>query len=287
MSVDAARLAAALDAHGPVARVVVAEARGSVPRGPGTAMLVWGDGTDGTIGGGALEWRATALARATLRDGRSRVERMPLGPALAQCCGGAVTLVIERIDAVPPDPWLRRVEGDRPVARPPHAPGLRDGWMLERSDPSPRHLWIWGAGHVGRAVVAVMAPLPGHAIAWIDVAADRFPPDVAPGVTPRVAADPPAAMAQAPTDATHVILTHSHDIDLALCHAALVRGFAACGLIGSATKWARFRSRLRALGHDEPAIGRIACPIGDPRLGKHPQAIAVGVAAALLTGGRP
>ncbi|MFN3577396.1 MAG: XdhC family protein, partial [Tabrizicola sp.] len=86
----------------------------------------------------------------------------------------------------------------------------------------------------------------------------------------------------APTDAEHLILTFSHALDLELCHRLLIRGFRSCGLIGSATKWGRFRSRLAALGHDAAAIGRIRCPIGDPRLGKHPQAIAVGVVAELL-----
>ena len=286
MTLDRAALEGALAAHGAVARVVVAEARGSVPRGAGTEMLVWIDGQSGTIGGGALEWRAAALAREALGDGRARVERMPLGPALGQCCGGAVTLVVERLDRAPPDPWLRRVEGDRP-APPDPRPGLHDGWMLERDEPSPRPLWIWGAGHVGRALVAVAAPLPGRTITWVDVAAERFPPAATdpPAVGRLVAADPARAMAHAPADADHLILTHSHEIDLALCHAALRRGFRTCGLIGSATKWARFRGRLRALGHDHDAVARIVCPIGDPALGKHPQGIAIGVAAALARDG--
>jgi Xanthine and CO dehydrogenases maturation factor, XdhC/CoxF family len=72
-------------------------------------------------------------------------------------------------------------------------------------------------------------------------------------------------------------------MDLALCHAALGRGFAFAGLIGSHSKWARFRNRLRVLGHGDAAIARICCPIGQKSLGKHPQAIAVGVAAQLQT----
>ncbi len=284
MSLDAGRLRAALDAHGPLARVVVAEARGSVPRGEGTEMLVWADGFDGTIGGGALEWRALAVAREVLVSGAPRVERMPLGPALGQCCGGAVTLVVERLDAVPPLPWLRRVEGDAPP--PEGRAAFRDGWLREDAATASRAVWIWGAGHVGRALVAVLAPLPGLALTWADVAADRFPD--APTAPDRlVAADLPRAMAHAPAHAEHLILTHDHAIDLALCHAALTRGFASCGLIGSATKRARFRSRLAALGHAPDAVDRIACPIGDTGLGKHPQAIAVGVAARLLSAPPP
>jgi xanthine dehydrogenase accessory factor len=142
-------------------------------------------------------------------------------------------------------------------------------------------MWIWGGGHVGQALAAVLGPLPDLALTVVDEPARM--PDL-PHATPLAAADMPRAMALAPPDADHLILTYSHEIDLALCHAALTRGFASCGLIGSATKWARFRSRLRALGHADAEISRIRCPIGDPALGKHPQAIAVGVAAQLLSG---
>jgi len=129
----------------------------------------------------------------------------------------------------------------------------------------------------------VMAPLPDWSITWIDVAADRFPDTCPDGVTILPAADPARLVAHAPAEAHHLIVTYSHELDLALCHALLSHDFAAAGLIGSATKWARFRSRLRDLGHAPAQISRIACPIGDPSLGKHPQAIAVGVAAALMS----
>jgi xanthine dehydrogenase accessory factor len=145
-----------------------------------------------------------------------------------------------------------------------------------------RQVWVWGAGHVGRALVAVLAPLPGIAVTWVDVAAERFPDVVPEGVTVVPASDPALIADHAPERAEHLILTYSHALDLELCHRLLNRGFKACGLIGSATKWARFRSRLGVLGHDAAAIARIQCPIGDPALGKHPQAIAVGVVAELL-----
>ena len=230
-------------------RITVTRTAGSVPRGPGTQMMVWPDRTEGTIGGGALEWQAMAHARAMLAEDRAKdALTLPLGPALGQCCGGSVSLDFAVADNL-----------DRPHGAP---------------------LWIWGAGHVGRALVGVMAPLPDWEITWVDTAADRFPPDAP--VTTLVAADPTRAVAHAPDDAHHLILTYSHEIDLALCHAILSRPFAGAGLIGSATKWARFRNRLTALGHAPAHIARIACPIGDPSLGKHPQAIAIGVAVAML-----
>ncbi|SHI97720.1 molybdenum cofactor sulfurylase [Wenxinia saemankumensis] len=232
-------------------RVRVARVQGSAPREVGAAMTVRADGQEGTIGGGRLEWEAAAEARAMLAEGRTERRRtIPLGPALGQCCGGTVTLSFAAID---------RVEA---AARVP--------------------LWIWGAGHVGRALAQVMAPLPGWAVTLVDFDTARLPDPLPDGVTPLIAADPARLAPHAPTDADHLIVTHSHELDLALCDGLLRRGFASCGLIGSATKWARFRKRLTALGHDTAQISRIACPIGDPALGKHPHAIAVGVAAALL-----
>jgi len=287
-------------AHGRVARVVVAEVSGSAPREAGAAMLVWADGQSGTIGGGALEYEAARAARARLAAGGPAVQRHPLGPGLGQCCGGAVTLVTEVFDAeavaaLGEGPVLRRVTGSAEV---PLAIGralkrarsegvapaamFHDGWLLEPLAAPERAVWVWGAGHVGRAIVGVLAPLPDLAITWVDTAAERFPDDVPAGVTAVPAAEPTALVPHAPRAAHHLILTFSHALDLALCHALLAHGFGTCGLIGSATKWARFRKRLADLGHAPDAIARIACPIGDPALGKHPQAIAIGVAAALL-----
>jgi xanthine dehydrogenase accessory factor len=100
---------------------------------------------------------------------------------------------------------------------------------------------------------------------------------------PLVAADPARVVRLAPAGADHLIMTYSHQMDLAICNALLGHDFASAGLIGSATKWARFRGRLTALGHTPASIARIACPIGDIRLGKHPQAIAIGVATAMLS----
>jgi len=298
MSFDREALARAVCERGAVARIVVAATAGSVPREVGAAMLVWPGGSSGTIGGGALEHRAMADALEVLDSGRDRLERHPLGPALGQCCGGAVTLLIERWDSSRLDRQARgdvvaRGDGAEPLAvsrllarlrrgeRPP-GPQLIAGWMVEPVTRPQRKIWIWGAGHVGRALVAVLSPLPDLALTWIDTAPDRFPETLPDGVERLVAADPAALIPHAPATAEHLVLTFSHALDLEICHRLLGRGFGSLGLIGSATKWARFRARLRQLGHGEGQIGRIRCPIGMPELGKHPQAIAVGVAAGLL-----
>jgi xanthine dehydrogenase accessory factor len=299
---DKVALLAAVAWHGVVARVVIAGFEGSAPRETGAAMLVWVGGQSGTIGGGALEWQAIAQAQGMLDQGVGlHLARVPLGPSLGQCCGGAVTLLTEvydrgAADALADHVIARPVDGrEMPLAvkrllanargtgaLPPAQ--LLQGWMVEAVAQARRHLWIWGAGHVGRALVGVLAPLPDVAITWVDVAMDRFPAEVPVGVRALPVPNPVDAVALAPNDAEHLILTYSHALDLDLCHRLLLHGFDRAGLIGSATKWARFRSRLAALGHAPQDITRIQCPIGEPALGKHPQQIAIGVAAAFLRG---
>ena len=199
MSFDLDRLRQAVERHGRVCRVVIARAHGSVPRETGAAMLVWAGGQSGTIGGGALEYQAAERARAAL-EGGDWLEKVPLGPALGQCCGGAVTLLGEIFDAqrlgeISGPAFVRRVSGDQPMplalrdqlrrARNSGAPvsaQLADGWMIEPVATPRRRLWVHGAGHVGRAVIGVLAPCPGFEITWIDTARDRFPGDVPEGV---------------------------------------------------------------------------------------------------------
>ncbi len=304
MGFDLKGLQDTVAAQGRVARVVVCAVAGSTPREVGAAMLVWEGGQSGTIGGGELEFRAAGEARAMLAGGEARAfTTQALGPDLGQCCGGGVSLLTEVFDAqslcgLSTEVVARPVHRHGPVDTPPLAVArilsqarnagqspqmqLVEGWMIEPVARPARAIWIWGAGHVGRAIVGVLAPLPDLSLTWIDTAPDRFPDDVPEGVTVLPAADPVRLVPHAPPQAEHLVLTYSHTLDLALCHALLNHGFAFAGLIGSATKWARFRSRLAALGHAPQSIARITCPIGDPALGKHPQAIAVGVAARLL-----
>ncbi|MEO8530594.1 MAG: xanthine dehydrogenase accessory protein XdhC [Deltaproteobacteria bacterium] len=289
MSFDRDALAAALAKHGRVARVIVAATKGSVPREVGASMLVWKGGQSGTIGGGALEFQAAQNAS------ESRLDHIPLGPALGQCCGGAVTLLTEVFTQVPQGDIFARPLPGQPETMPLSvkrllaasrrgqiiAAGIHDQWMVEPVTHATRPLWIWGAGHVGRALVDVLSPLPDFAITWVDTAPDRFPADAKVTVLP--AANPADIVQYAPKHAEHLILTFSHALDLDLCHRLLTHGFQSLGLIGSRSKAARFRTRLAQLGHASAEIARIGCPIGDPKLGKHPQAIAISTALALLS----
>lgn len=301
MGFDVQELRRAVAEHGRVVRVVIAAIRGSSPRETGTAMLVWETGQSGTIGGGTLEFEAAEAARRQVAP--KQISTHALGPDLGQCCGGAVTLFSEvyeagdlaaldsHVIARPASPALmpvavkRLLAGARGQGQTP-APQLVEGWMIEPVHQPQLPVWIWGAGHVGRALTDVLAPLPDLQITWVDTDAERFPDGIPSGVTAVPAADVALLVPHAPENAAHLVLTYSHALDLALCHALLGHGFAFAGLIGSKTKWARFRSRLAALGHSPGAIARITCPIGDPELGKHPQMIAVGVAAQLLRHGK-
>lgn len=281
---------------GPAVRVLITASAGSTPREAGVSMLVQHDRIIGTIGGGALEQEAIALARDILKTGKAQSRTFPLGPSLGQCCGGSVTLVWERLlsEHVKGDgPFVRRIDGP---LHPPEAvvrraalirqgalPLMIEGWLIEAETPARRPLWIWGAGHVGRALVQVLTPLEIFDITWVDTDQSRFPVQVPPEVETVAAQEPERLVAFAPKSAEHLILTYSHALDLALCNALLAHGFERAGLIGSATKWARFSKRLGEMGHSPAKIARIDCPIGNPSLGKHPQAIAVGVATQMLT----
>ncbi|MEP2758499.1 MAG: XdhC family protein, partial [Hyphomicrobiales bacterium] len=175
MSFDRDALIAACMAQGRVARVVVAAVKGSAPREVGAAMLVWPGGQSGTIGGGALEYQLAQAARDSLARGGDVFSAHALGPDMGQCCGGAVDILTEvfdlpRAQAVP-DGVFARGPGAAPqgVTRMQARyrdrgavpqPAMISGWMIEPIHSPQRALWVWGAGHVGRAIVQVLAPLP-------------------------------------------------------------------------------------------------------------------------------
>jgi xanthine dehydrogenase accessory factor len=239
--------------------VEVTRTRGSVPRTAGTRMLVAADEVLGTIGGGHLELKAIADARALLA-GRpvAQEQRVALGPALGQCCGGTLEL------------RLQRLADDAPEA-----------WPL----PPPRFvLQLYGAGHVGRAIVQLLTGIACQ-VQWIDEREDEFPSIPLPPHIQRVCVEPvQAEVAAAPPGAFYLVLTHSHDLDLDLALAVLRRGdFGYFGLIGSRTKRARFEHRLLERGIEPARLARMQCPIGvDGIDGKEPEVIAVAVVAQLL-----
>ncbi|KPU84477.1 hypothetical protein JI58_03515 [Marinosulfonomonas sp. PRT-SC04] len=301
MSFNLSDLETHIQAHGAVVRVLVASTKGSAPRDAGATMQVWHGGQSGTIGGGALEHQASLRAREMLTQGTGAMHiTQPLGPTLGQCCGGSVTLVFERFSAENLPTTLTRMF-TRPVAhdasadipallqrrinaaqKAPISPTLTAGWLAESITQNTTPIWIFGAGHVGEALARNLAPLAGFDITVIDTEPARIPADLPQNITVLTAQNMAALAKHAPDNAQHFIMTMDHAIDLDLCHRLLGKASGFIGLIGSKTKWARFQSRLKNLGHTAADIQRITCPIGNPNLGKEPQAIAVGITHALL-----
>jgi xanthine dehydrogenase accessory factor len=155
--------------------------------------------------------------------------------------------------------------------------------LLEPIRPTGLHVVLFGAGHVGKALVRMLGELPCR-ISWVDSRAEQFPRDLPPNITIECTDAPQYVIDRAPACAAFLVMTHSHALDLTLCEKILRRNdFSYFGLIGSATKRAKFTRRFKARGLSDDAIERMVCPIGIPELsGKHPGEIAVAVAAQLL-----
>jgi xanthine dehydrogenase accessory factor len=149
--------------------------------------------------------------------------------------------------------------------------------------PADFHIVLFGAGHVGKALIDVLRGLP-CTIDWVDSREDQFPDSLPANVSRIISEEPEYAVDDTPADSYFLIMTHSHPLDQAICERVLRRGdFRYCGLIGSATKRARFEHRLQANGLSKQQLQTLTCPIGvDGISGKHPLEIAIAVAAELL-----
>ncbi len=304
-----ARLAEMLERHDAAALVTVIATRGSTPREAGTRLVVAPEGTfSGTIGGGRLEYEALAEAGAAAATGRDRffLHRFALGPELGQCCGGAMTVAVEVFSrarsaevarlaaaegqgiateaatAAAEEGLVRRVTGSASGAS--RARLREDGVLVETFCDPVREVIVFGAGHVGRALMLMIAGLPMFRLTWVDGRPGQFPARLPASVTAVATVDPAAIFARAAPGAFALIMTHDHALDLAILEAALSSDrLGHVGLIGSATKRARFVSRLRASGMDPARAEAFACPIGiDGITSKEPAAIAASVVADLL-----
>jgi xanthine dehydrogenase accessory factor len=252
----------------PAVLVQVQATQGSVPRGVGTWMAVFKDTVLATVGGGQLEHQAIAKAREHLIAGvlfEPVVERFALGSSLGQCCGGVMHLRFEVVSAKDATELAQRLTAPAsPVA-------------------------LFGGGHVGHALVRVLSSLP-FALTWIDsrdgVFADELPSDVICEHSDPVQ----SAVKHIAPQSRVLIMSFSHAEDLDVLSACLQRqreraDLPYIGLIGSKTKWATFRSRLRARGFTAAELAHVTSPIGVPGIaGKEPEVIAVAVAAQLLQG---
>jgi len=292
--------------------VTVVSTKGSAPRAAGTKMLVSAKALEGTIGGGNLEFQVIEQARKLLTsDGSSYViQHYALGPLLEQCCGGSVEMLLERLDVknavflekLPKaflktcftedhftkewsDEYQRHAlvfwgEGGKRMDT---AKGA--AIIVEEVGRQPQPLYMFGAGHVGRAVANALAPLPFD-IVWVDSRADEFPNVRPENAAMHVDDDYLKYVDAAPDRALYLVFTHSHQLDYDVTARILKRDDAAyCGMIGSMTKRARFEKRmLRENVLTETDLPKFICPIGLSDIeGKEPAVIAAAVAAQLLT----
>lgn len=225
----------------------LAEVVGSAPQSPGAKMWAWAGGFRGTLGGGKFEAAVLADARRLLADGAcvAALKEYVLCRQMGQCCGGKARVLFE--------PCPRR-----------------------------RAVHVFGAGHVSRALAAVLDGLDLEVVVcdarpdWADAAA--FP-----AATRLVRADPAAVAAAAgygPLDAA-CVMTHDHGLDFRLVDALLDKPLGYLGLIGSAHKARTFRARLPAPRRAR-WDARMNCPIGRPIPSKSPRVVAIAVAAQLL-----
>ena len=327
-------LAKERDAGATVVLVTVVAAKGSVPRAPGTRMVVATNAIHGTIGGGHLEYKAITIARDLLAAGSAlALHRFPLGASLGQCCGGMVELLFEPV--APSAGWVGALAQARaggiacalvtPVrgadidgrlvvtadsivgtlgaparddeARALCLRALREGGtpglarlgsgavecFVDIVRPPEFNVVLFGAGHVGRAVVGALAALRCR-ILWVDSRDAPFPAAVPDGVECIATDAPEAEVAAAPAGAYFLVMMHSHAQDEALAERILARGdFAYFGLIGSVSKRRQFERRMETRGMARAAFAAMTCPIGIAGIdGKEPEVIAIAVAAQML-----
>ncbi|WP_312958222.1 xanthine dehydrogenase accessory protein XdhC [Stutzerimonas nitrititolerans] len=233
----------------PCVLVTIIEERGSTPRNAGSKMVVSRERLYDTIGGGHLEYKAQKIAREMLenRVRETRLERFSLGASLGQCCGGATVLLFE------------------PMGQP------------------QAHIAVFGAGHVGRALVPLLASLPCK-VRWIDSRESEFPAQIPAGVEKVVNDEVVDEVENMPAGSYFIVMTHNHQLDLELTAAILSRGdFTYYGLIGSKSKRAKFEHRLRDRGFQPETVQRMRCPMGIAEVkGKLPVEIAVSIAGEVI-----
>lgn len=309
--------------------VTVGDIKGSTPRETGASMLVTADSLAGTIGGGRLEYLAVEKARMLLDTKSEKASlrlQVPLGPELAQCCGGHVDLLISKLTeidysnfnqlnnnnskSVLLSQWIgndcrRQLVSaddttqylDKPLQAailrkllspgteivPPISSTGAAFSVVQSMSTSEFHVTLFGAGHVGKAVVSALAPLP-CSITWIDERADEFPTFIPENVAKTVTTSALSEISKCPDGSYYLVMTHSHQLDLEICEAVLLENRESyLGLIGSTTKRKKFEKRLAVRGRSKDDIVRITCPIGLRELGgKRPAEIAASVTAEIL-----
>ena len=281
--------------HAAACHVVISEVKGSSPREVGADMVVTATGFEGTIGGGQLEFEALHIAQQLIASATQftrQWRQFALGPSLGQCCGGAVTLcfvlyVPDNVDALSQLAAAHAIYHERQTQTFPYPyegtdkVAAKDGFILSQPQ-KPLHLYIYGAGHVGRALVSATAEL-GLVRYWVDDDDSRFPSAMPPDIEKIVAQNMASIARYAAPDSFHIIMSYSHQIDEAIAYEVLQRdAFLQIGMIGSHTKAQRMASRLAKANIASDQIARLHCPIGIQGIKqKAPAFVALSIAAQI------
>jgi xanthine dehydrogenase accessory factor len=257
-----ATLVNAINKNGPCVLASVVATKGSTPRDSDAWMIVTNNGFHGSIGGGTVEWRVMGEAQKMMQSGaQKRMLDYVLGPDLGQCCGGRMQVEV-KVYSKDDVPSIETLAGE----------------CTSRSNT----ICVFGAGHVGRALVLALAPFP-FAVKWIDPRPDAFPAAVPSNVVLHQLADPLSILNGLEQGSFVYVMSHSHALDFEIVDAALRHEHLHVGVIGSATKRARFEKRLLEAGLGAERIAQFICPIGVAGISsKHPAAIAASVVAQIL-----
>jgi len=292
----------------PAIMVTVISISGSAPREVSAKIIITASQLFGTIGGGNLEHQATAIAREQIQTNQSQlIRQFPLGPSLGQCCGGLVNLLFEPIVAstdwivkahtlqLKGQEWVRVVATSGEQAcflltndsltenKLKSLHQERNNYYTETVQKPEFELLLFGAGHVGKAVVKVLSEMP-VSIQWIDNRDQQFPATLSNNVEIICTDTPEAEIAAANPGTFFLVMTHDHGLDQQLSEHILKRhDFAYFGLIGSITKRRMFEKRMTRRGVLASQLDKMVCPIGIEGIrSKQPAAIAISVAAQLM-----
>lgn len=231
--------------------VTVIGVTGSTPRASGTKMVIARQKNFDTIGGGHLEHKAIAFANKLLSENIDcqQLEHFELGVHLDQCCGGSANLLFECFSS-------NRI-----------------------------NIMLFGAGHVGQLLLPILATLPCK-ITWVDSRESWLTENVTKfsNVKKVISSSPHQQVSNMPEGSYFVIMTHKHQMDFDICHQIIKReDYQYLGLIGSKTKWHRFKQRLLLKNISEHQLNRVNCPVGLSSVtGKKPAEVAVSIAAEII-----
>ncbi len=229
--------------------VTILSTKGSTPRAIGSKMLVTKEASQLSIGGGHLEYEAIDIARNKLASGDDKplIKGFSLGASLGQCCGGHVELLFEAF-----------IEHKQCVL-------------------------VFGAGHVANALVPILGQLPCQ-VKWIDNRNELFPKTVPENTQCISAIDIETQVQAIPNNSYALVMTHDHQLDQRICEQLILsQQCNFIGLIGSQTKWKKFKLRLTRKAFSEQQIAKICCPVGESSLqGKLPMEVAISISAQFI-----